>query len=152
MKGEGHGAIKTAMNTFLDLSRSQFSISEEYIDALNIAYKAICDLYVDIPPYYALQMMLSQLEEVQELNSFVVKDNELNAIDKTVQTITIADFYRYSIAILDYIKSSKADSIALSAIRNQKSGSSNASSNASTSNNLNNSQKRRTNEPPKGVS
>jgi hypothetical protein len=105
MKREGHGAIKTAMDTFLDLSRSQFSTSEEYIDALKLAYKAICDLHADIPPYHALQMMLSQLAEVQELNSFiVVKDNELNAIEKPVQTVTIADFYRYSNAILDYIK------------------------------------------------
>jgi hypothetical protein len=32
-----------------------------------------------------------------------VKDNKLNTIDKLVQTITITDFYRYSIAILDYV-------------------------------------------------
>jgi hypothetical protein len=79
------------------------------------------------------------------LNSFIiVKDNKLNAIDKLVQTITITDFYRYSIAILNYIKSSKADSIALSAIKSQstKSGSSNIS----------NSNKRRTNKPLKGIS
>ena len=97
MKGERHSAIKAAINTFLDLSRSQFLTSEEYIDALKLAYEAICDLHADIPPYHALQMMLSQLAEVQGLNSFiVVKDNELNAIEKPVQTITIADFYRYS--------------------------------------------------------
>jgi hypothetical protein len=35
MKGEGHGAIKTAMNNFLRLSRSQFSTSEEYINAFH---------------------------------------------------------------------------------------------------------------------
>jgi hypothetical protein len=86
MKGEGHGAIKTAINTFLDLKRSRFSTSEEYINTLKLAYKAICDLHADIPPYHALQMMLSQLAEVQELNSFIVrKDNELNAIDKPVR-------------------------------------------------------------------
>ena len=78
-----------------------------------------------------------------------MKDNKLNTIDKLVQTITITDFYRYSIAILDYIKSSKADSIALSTIKSQsrKSGSSSASNSNNTS-----TSKRRTNKPLKGIS
>ncbi|KZN92634.1 hypothetical protein EN45_027940 [Penicillium chrysogenum] len=67
-----------------------------------------------LPPYYALETILSELSEVPELSGFiVVKDNELNAIEKPAETITIIDFYRYSTAILDYVKSSNTDSLAL---------------------------------------
>jgi hypothetical protein len=53
-----------------------------------------------------------------ELSGFiVVKDNELNAIKKPAKIITIIDFYRYSTTILDYIKSSNVDSLALSALK-----------------------------------
>jgi hypothetical protein len=39
-----------------------------------------------------------------------------NAIEKPAKTITIIDFYRYSTTILDYVKSSNADSLALSTL------------------------------------
>ena len=46
-----------------------------------------------------------------ELNSFiVVKDNELNAIENLVTGVTVTEFYRYSTAILDYMKSKNIDS------------------------------------------
>jgi hypothetical protein len=118
MKGEGHGALKAAVRSFKKLSRSQFTTSEEFIHAVKLRYKAVCDLNGKLPPYYALETMLSELSDVPELSGFiVVKDNELNAIEKPAETITIIDFYRYSTAILDYVKSSNADSLALSAFK-----------------------------------
>ncbi|OQE24192.1 hypothetical protein PENFLA_c010G03600 [Penicillium flavigenum] len=112
MKGEGHGALKAAMNSFRKISRTQFATSEDFIHALKLRYKTLCDLEGRIPPYYALQSMLSELIEVPELSIFIiVKDNELSAVQDPVHNITTIDFYRYSTAILDFIKSSNADSL-----------------------------------------
>lgn len=115
MKVEGHGALKAAMTKFRTISRKQFSSSEEFITSMKATYKTLTDLKSGIPPYYALQTMLIELMEVPVLNSFiVVKDNELDAIDNPATAITIVDFYRYSTAIQDYIKSTSADSSGIS--------------------------------------
>ncbi|CAP80907.1 hypothetical protein PCH_Pc12g12800 [Penicillium rubens Wisconsin 54-1255] len=62
--------------------------------------------------------MLLELSDILELSGFIIiKDNELNTIKKPTKTITIIDFYRYSTTILDYIKSSNTDSLALSTLK-----------------------------------
>ncbi|KAJ5120431.1 uncharacterized protein N7515_009819 [Penicillium bovifimosum] len=110
MKSQTHGALKAAVHSFRKLSRSQFTTSEEFLRTLKRQYRAICALNGNLPPYYPLEAMLSELAEIPELSVFIlVKDNELNAIEDPVETITINDFYRYSTAILDYIKSRNAD-------------------------------------------
>jgi hypothetical protein len=71
------------MNSFKEIARNQFTTSEEFIDTLKLRYKAICDLNRDLPAYYPLQIMLSELAKVPELAGFIiVKDNELNAVCK----------------------------------------------------------------------
>jgi hypothetical protein len=160
IKGEGHGALKAAVRNFKKLSRSQFTTNKEFIHAVKLRYKAVCDLNGELPPYYALETILSELSDMPELSGFiVVKDNELNAIEKPAKTITIIDFYRYSTAILDYVKSSNADSLALSAFKKRitnPSGSLNLSGSSSTpatnSNSNTNNNTTLTNRPPKGVS
>ena len=118
IKGKGHSALKVAIRNFKTLSRSQFIINEEFIYTIKLRYKAICDLNRELPLYYALETILSELSDILELSGFIViKDNELNAIEKPTKTITIIDFYRYSTTILDYIKSSNIDSLALSTFK-----------------------------------
>ena len=83
-----------------------------------------------------------------ELSGFiVVKDNELNAIKKPAKIITIIDFYRYSTTILDYIKSSNVDSLALSALKKRANPPTIPATNSNTNNNTT-----LTNRPLKGVS
>ncbi|CAP98387.1 hypothetical protein PCH_Pc22g10990 [Penicillium rubens Wisconsin 54-1255] len=64
------------------------------------------------------ETILLELSDIPELSGFIViKDNELNTIKKPIKTITIIDFYRYSTTILDYIKSSNINSLALSTFK-----------------------------------
>ena len=152
-KGEGHGALKVAVRSFKKFSRSQFTINEDFIYAVKLRYKAVCDLNGELPPYYALETMLSELSDVLELSGFiVVKDNELNAIEKPAKTITIIDFYRYSTAILDYVKSSNTDSLALSALKKRITNLSGSLSTPVSNSNTNNNNTTLTNKPLKGVS
>ena len=54
--------------------------------------------------------MLIEIMEVPELNSFIiVKENELNTIEYPASFTTVVDFYRYSTAFQDNIKSTNAD-------------------------------------------
>ncbi|OQE91522.1 hypothetical protein PENNAL_c0009G05698 [Penicillium nalgiovense] len=78
--------------------------------------------------------MLLELVEVPELSGFiVVKDNELSAVQNPVQSITIQQKKRLLSTNTQPTKSM-------------------TNSNNSNNNNNNNISKRRTNEPPKGVS
>ncbi|KAJ5420288.1 hypothetical protein N7465_002807 [Penicillium sp. CMV-2018d] len=122
MKGKAHSALKVAMWKFRTISRKQFSSSGEFIISMKATYKTLADLKAGISPYFALQTMLMELIGVPGLNSFiVVKDNELNAIENPVTAITMIEFYRYSTAIQDYIKSTNADSgIISAAVNNQQ--------------------------------
>ena len=153
IKGEGHGALKAAIRSFKKLSRSQFTTNEEFIYTVKLRYKAICDLNRELPLYYALETMLLELSDIPELSGFiVVKDNELNAIEKPAKTITIIDFYRYSTAILDYVKSSNTDSLALSALKKRITNLSGSPPTPATNSNTTNNNNTLTNKPPKGVS
>jgi hypothetical protein len=149
MKGEGHSALKAAVRSFKKLSRSQFTTNEEFIHTMKLRYKAVCDLNRELPPYYALETILSELSDIPELSGFIViKDNELNAIEKPAKTITIIDFYRYSTTILDYVKSSNADSLALSTLKKRT----NPPIPTTPATNSNTNNIALTNKPPKGVS
>ena len=91
-----------------------------------------------------------------ELRGFIIiKDNKLNIIKKPTKIITIVDFYRYSTIILDYIKSSNIDSLALSTFKKRIVNLSRSptiiatNSNTNTNNNNNNTF---INKPLKGIS
>lgn len=144
--------MKVAIRSFKKLSRSQFIINKEFIYTIKLRYKAICDLNRELPLYYALETILLELSDIPELSGFIViKDNELNAIEKPAKTITIIDFYRYSTIILDYIKSSNIDSLALSTLKKRITNLSRSPSTLATNSNTTNNTTL-TNRPPKGVS
>jgi hypothetical protein len=104
MQGERHGALKIAMTDFHQTTRSQFSTSEQFVNALKCRYHRLADLQGGIPPFYALHIMFSELMEVSELKTFILaKDDELNAVRNPVEDITSADFYRYSREIWNYV-------------------------------------------------
>jgi hypothetical protein len=119
---------------------------------VKLRYKAIYDLNGELPLYYALETMLLELSDMLELSGFIViKDNELNAIKKLAKIITIIDFYRYSTVILDYIKSSNTDSLALSALKKRTTNLSRSPPILATNSNTNNNNTL-INKPLKGVS
>ena len=162
IKGEGYSALKVAIRNFKKLSRSQFIINKEFIYTIKLRYKAICDLNRELPLYYALETILLELSDIPELSGFIViKDNELNAIKKPAKTITIIDFYRYSTIILDYIKSSNIDSLALSTFKKRianlsrspnLSGSFSTPTTLATNSNTTNNNNTLINKPLKGIS
>ena len=111
MEGERHGALKIAMTNFRKTTRSQFSKREQFLNVLKCRYQRLSDLKGGIPPLYAKHIMLSELTEALELETFVLaKDNELNAVRNPVEDITSTDFYRYSRAIWNYIIPMNAES------------------------------------------
>lgn len=54
LKGEGYGALKAAMMKFRTISRKQFSLSEDFIEAMKTTYQILADLKANISPYFAL--------------------------------------------------------------------------------------------------
>jgi hypothetical protein len=153
IKGEGYSALKAAIRSFKKLSRSQFTTNKDFIYTIKLRYKAVYNLNRELPLYYALETILSELSDILELSGFIViKDNELNAIEKPAKTITIIDFYRYSTTILDYIKSSNTDSLALSTLKKRITNPSRSLSTPVSNSNTNNNNTTLTNKPPKGVS
>jgi hypothetical protein len=97
--------------------------------------------------------MLLELSDILELSGFIIiKDNELNTIKKPTKTITIIDFYRYSTTILDYIKSSNTDSLALSTLKKRITNLSRSPPTPATNSNTTNNNIALTNKPLKGIS
>ncbi|KAJ5788450.1 hypothetical protein N7457_003440 [Penicillium paradoxum] len=111
MKRDSHTAQRMAVKAFRTTSRSQFSSNLEFIRAVKRRYRAINDAKGEIPAYFALEIILEELDSVPEMKTFLdIKSNELNALKNPMVEITTVDLYQYAASIEDYIKLKGIDS------------------------------------------
>ncbi|KAJ6118841.1 hypothetical protein N7471_013461 [Penicillium samsonianum] len=105
MRGEGHGALSAAMVKFMGTKKAEFSTTTEFIEALQQRFKTANDLKAGLPPYAAIVIMVTQLQEITKLRSAIeIKNNELKSIKDPSAELTIQDFFLYCSEMKDKIK------------------------------------------------
>ncbi|CAI7574783.1 unnamed protein product [Penicillium glandicola] len=110
MRGEGHGALSAAIVKFIGTKKAEFSTTTEFIEALQQRFKTTNDLKAGIPPYIAIVIMVTQLQEITELRSAIeIKNNELKSIKDPSAELTIQDFFLYCSEMKDKIKEFNID-------------------------------------------
>jgi hypothetical protein len=105
MRGEGHFALSAAMLRLINIKRTEFSTTTEFIQALKTRFTAANNLKAAIPPYLAIVIMLNQLQEIPELwVSIDIKEDKLKDVKDPVATLTKNDFFHCCSDMIDKIE------------------------------------------------
>jgi hypothetical protein len=134
MRGEGYTALSTAMMKLFRTQRTEFTTVSEFIDGVKQRFKAANDLKAKLHPYTALVIMMSELEQIPEMNNGIeIKINEMKSIKDPATEISMKDYLKICTEMHDKTKALGIDGLGASATKASRNQFSRQSASTSTS-------------------
>ncbi|KAJ5264490.1 hypothetical protein N7505_007283 [Penicillium chrysogenum] len=114
--------------------RTEFTTVSEFIDGVKQRFKAANDLKAKLHPYTALVIMMSELEQIPEMNNGIeIKINEMKSIKDPATEISMKDYLKICTEMHDKTKALGIDGLGASATKASRNQFSRQSASTSTS-------------------